>query len=102
MEGSFDRARELLVRGRAMLEELGLGVEGALVDIEAWRIEMLAGDPVAAERELGRAYDALCAAGEKFIRSTVAGLLAETHYELRAASRRSEAWKRLGGARRRR
>ena len=82
MEGSFDRGRELVARGRAMLEELGLGVEGALVDIEAWRIEMLAGDPVAAERELERAYDALDAAGERFIRSTVAGLLADTHYEL--------------------
>jgi class 3 adenylate cyclase/tetratricopeptide (TPR) repeat protein len=82
MQGSFDRARELSARGRALLEELGLEVEGALVDVEAWRIEMLAGNPVAAERELRRAYDALRAVGEKFILSTVAGLLAQTHYAL--------------------
>ena len=82
MQGSFDRARELSTRGRALLEELGLEVEGALVDVEAWRIEMLAGDRIAAERELRRAYDALSAVGEKFILSTVAGLMAQTHYEL--------------------
>ena len=82
MQGSFDRARELSTRGRALLEELGLEVEGALVDVEAWRIEMLAGDRIAAERELRRAYDALSAVGEKFILSTVAGLMAQTQYEL--------------------
>ena len=42
-----------------MLEDLGLDIEGALVAIEAWRVEMLADDPVAAERELRRAYDSL-------------------------------------------
>ena len=82
MRGSFDRARELSGQGRAMLEDLGLGLEGALVDIEAWRVNMLADDPVAAEREIRRAYDALHAAGEKFILSTVAGLLAQTLYKM--------------------
>jgi class 3 adenylate cyclase/tetratricopeptide (TPR) repeat protein len=82
MQGSFDDARELRARGRAMLDELGLEIEGALVDVESWRIEMLADDPIAAERELRRAYDSLSAAGEKFILSTVAGLLGQTQYAL--------------------
>jgi len=82
MQSSYERARELSARGRALLEELGLPVEGAFVDIEAWRVEMLAGDPIAAERELRRAYDALSSVGEKYVLSTVAGLLAQTLYAL--------------------
>jgi tetratricopeptide (TPR) repeat protein len=81
MQGSFDEAREVVASGRAMLGDLGLEVEGALVDVEAWRIEMVAGDSVAAERELQRAYDTLCRVGEKYILSTVAGQLAQTHYK---------------------
>ncbi len=41
---------------------------------------MLADDPVAAERELRRAYDSLSAVGEKFILSTAAGLLGQMQY----------------------
>jgi class 3 adenylate cyclase/tetratricopeptide (TPR) repeat protein len=82
MQGSFERAREVGADGRAMLEDLGLQMEGALVDIEIGRIETLAGEPTAAERALRRAYDSLSAVGEKFIRSTVAGLLAQTSYAL--------------------
>ena len=80
MSGSLDEARALLGRGRAMLEDLGLDIEGALVAIEAWRVEMLADDPVAAEHELRRAYDSLSAVGEKFILSTAAGLLGQMQY----------------------
>jgi class 3 adenylate cyclase/tetratricopeptide (TPR) repeat protein len=82
MQGDFGRARELSARGRAMLEDLGLGVEGVFVDIEAWRIEMLAGDPEAGEQRIRRAYDTLRAVGEKYVLSTVAGLLAQTLYAL--------------------
>jgi class 3 adenylate cyclase/tetratricopeptide (TPR) repeat protein len=82
MNGAFEQARELVVRGRTLLEDLGLQVECALVDMEAWRVETLAEDHVAAERELRRAYDSLSAVGEKFILSTAAGFLAETYYEL--------------------
>jgi tetratricopeptide (TPR) repeat protein len=82
MQGDFDRARSLMARGSSLLEELGLQVEAALVDVEAWRIEMLADDSIAAERELRRAYDSLSAVGEKFILSTVAGLLGQTQYAL--------------------
>ncbi len=82
MRGEFDRARELSRLGRALLEELGLDMEVASVANEAWRVEMFAGDPVAAERELRTAYDILTRAGEKYFLSTVAGLLAQTLYVL--------------------
>jgi tetratricopeptide (TPR) repeat protein len=82
MQGEFDRARELSRQGRGQLEELGLNMEVASVANEAWRVEMLAGDPVAAEAELRNAYDLLTQAGEKYFLSTVAGLLAQTLYAL--------------------
>jgi class 3 adenylate cyclase/tetratricopeptide (TPR) repeat protein len=82
MRGEFDRARELTSRGRALLEELGLDMEVASLANEAWRIEILAGDTVAAEKELRHAYELLTAAGEKYFLSTVAGLLAQTLYML--------------------
>ena len=45
MQGSFDHARDLVTRGRALFEELDLEVEAARVDLEAWRVEMLAARP---------------------------------------------------------
>ena len=81
MQGSFDHARSLVAKGRALLEELALDVEAARVDLEAWRVEMLAGDVDAAEREVRRAYDALDAVGERYLLSTVAGSLAQTLLE---------------------
>ena len=80
--GSFDRARELSAQGRAMLEELGLGARVARAEMEGWRVEMLAGDTEAAERELRHAYDVLVELGEKYLLSTVSGLLGQTLYAL--------------------
>ncbi len=51
-QGTFNRARELVARGRGLLEEIGLDVDAARAGIEAWRVEMLAGEYEAAEREL--------------------------------------------------
>ena len=82
MEGSFAHARELAARAHSMLEELGLDVEVAGARLEAWRVEMLAGDVVAAERELRRSYDTLVELGEKYLLSTIAGLLGQTLYAL--------------------
>ena len=82
MQGAFERARELVASARTLLGGLGLEVEGALVAIEAWRIEILAGDLAAAESKLRLAYDALDAVGEKYILSTVAGHMARTQYAL--------------------
>jgi len=82
MQGSFDRARELYRDGRRMLEELGPSVTASSTSTESSRVEFLAGDPKAAERELRRDYDALGAIGEKYFRSTIAGHLAEALYRL--------------------
>ena len=85
MQGAFDHARSLVGRARALLEELGLDMDVARVGIEAWRTEMLAGDLEAAELELRRSYEMLDAYGEKYMLSTVAGLLAQTLLEAGAS-----------------
>jgi class 3 adenylate cyclase/tetratricopeptide (TPR) repeat protein len=82
LDGSFERARDCIGRSRAILEELGLRVEAAAIELEAWRVEMLAGDPGAAAELLRRAYSALEEAGERFLFSTVVGLLAQTVFAL--------------------
>jgi ATP/maltotriose-dependent transcriptional regulator MalT len=79
--GRFDAASELLDRARALLEEVALRVwmAGALAQAAGW-VELLKGEPAAAERALRRGYDTLAAIGELSWLSTVAGLLAEAIY----------------------
>jgi ATP/maltotriose-dependent transcriptional regulator MalT len=60
-----------------MLEELGWKVRAALTSLVSGPVEMLAGDPAAAEAELTRDYAALEAMGERNYISTPAGFLAE-------------------------
>jgi class 3 adenylate cyclase/tetratricopeptide (TPR) repeat protein len=82
MKGHFDEARAHCARTRALQEELGLqfyvASEGAFF---SGAVEMLAGDPVAAEASIRRAYDIFASAGEQGTLSTVAALLAETLVE---------------------
>jgi tetratricopeptide (TPR) repeat protein len=78
MQGAFDHARSLVDTGRTLLEELGLDVELARVDLEAWHVEMLAGDLDAAARRARHAYHLLDAVGERYVLSTVAYSLART------------------------
>ncbi len=80
MVGDLDRARDDYRNGRAILEELGLRFDASLISIDSGPVEMLAGDPVAAEAELRRDYDALDAMGERNYISSTAGLLAEALY----------------------
>jgi predicted ATPase/class 3 adenylate cyclase len=80
MDGQFDRGRELCDRARATLRELGRSVTAQSTSIEASRVEMLAGEPGAAERLLRADFDALEATGEKYFRSTIAGQLAQALY----------------------
>ena len=47
------------------------------VSLHSGRVELLAGDAVVAERELRRGYEHLSQIGERYLRSSVAGLLAE-------------------------
>jgi class 3 adenylate cyclase/tetratricopeptide (TPR) repeat protein len=76
MRGEFERARTLYATARSMLEELGGGVLSSSTSLDSSSVEMLAGDYVAAERELRRDYEALSAMGERFLLATVTGRLA--------------------------
>jgi tetratricopeptide (TPR) repeat protein len=60
--------------------DLGWNFSAALVSIDSGPIELLAGDPVAAERELRQDYDALSQMGEKNYIGTTAAFLAEALY----------------------
>jgi DNA-binding SARP family transcriptional activator len=80
MVGDVERAREDYRRGRATLEELGLRFDAALISIDSGPVELLAGDPVAAEAELRKDHEALDAMGERNYISSIAGLLAEALY----------------------
>ncbi len=77
MQGAFDHARTLVARAQALFDELGLEVHAARLGVEAWRVEMLAGEAENAERALRSAQEALEALGERYLLSTVAGLLAQ-------------------------
>jgi ATP/maltotriose-dependent transcriptional regulator MalT len=76
MEGSFDEARSLYRAGQSMMAELGVGLAAQSSSIDSSRVELLAGDLAAAERELRRDYDALTALDETYFRSTIAAYLA--------------------------
>jgi predicted ATPase len=76
MEGRFAKARDLYRTGRELVADLGPSVTGASASLEASRVEMLAADPAAAERELRRDYETLTTMGESYYRSSVAAFLA--------------------------
>jgi class 3 adenylate cyclase/tetratricopeptide (TPR) repeat protein len=81
MRGRSEVARDLYRRSRATLEDLGWRFDAALTSaIASGPVELLAGDPVAAEAELRRDYDALAAMGERNYISTTAAFLAESLY----------------------
>jgi tetratricopeptide (TPR) repeat protein len=77
MAGSFDDARELYQRGQAISAELGSGLVESSSSIDTSRVELLANDIPAAERELRRDYEALTAIDETYFRSTIAAYLAQ-------------------------
>jgi predicted ATPase/class 3 adenylate cyclase len=75
MNGHFDFARSLLATSNAVFEDLGLTLNAATSHSEAV-IEMLAGDPAAAERSLRSGFEALKQMGEQAFLSTTAAFLA--------------------------
>ena len=77
MQGDFDRARELYARAQELLRELGLAVFAASTSLQSSAVEMLAADPVAAERELQRGTEALRSLGDKYILPVLTGSLAQ-------------------------
>jgi class 3 adenylate cyclase/tetratricopeptide (TPR) repeat protein len=88
LAGDFERARTHYRQGRAMLDDLGAPVLAASTSFMLARIELLAGDPQAAERDLRTDYERLEAMGEVFFRTSVAAMLA---HALQAQGRIDEA-----------
>jgi tetratricopeptide (TPR) repeat protein len=80
MHGDFGTARDLYTRARLMLEELGRSVVAASTSQQSCLVELLAGDPAAAERELRRDFAELSEMGERYFLSTAAGELARAVY----------------------
>jgi tetratricopeptide (TPR) repeat protein len=76
MRGEFEQGRTLYGKARSMLDDLGPSVTAASTSTESSRVEVLAGDLAAAERELRRDHAALSELGEQYYLSTVAALLA--------------------------
>ncbi len=81
MRGHFARARRLYRRSRSTLEELGWNLQAALTSLVSGEVEMLAGDPEAAEGELRSDYEMLDGMGERNYISTTAAFLSEALYE---------------------
>jgi DNA-binding SARP family transcriptional activator len=100
MAGSFAEARELVASHRELLGELGLRVTAASATETYGIVEMLAGDPAAAERELASGYQTLDEIGEIATFPDLAAKLADALYaqgrddeafELSEVSERSSA-----------
>ena len=87
MEGRFDEARALLATSDSAFEELGLSLNSAVSHHTAM-VEMLAGDPAAAERCLRKGFAALEEMGDRALLSTTAAFLGEA---LLAQDREDEA-----------
>jgi class 3 adenylate cyclase/tetratricopeptide (TPR) repeat protein len=79
--GNFDRARELIARGRAMMRELGLTVLAAGTSHSDGYIGLVSGNPLEAETGLRDGYEELERLGEKAYLSTSAAYLAEALYQ---------------------
>ena len=81
MRGRFDEARKLIASSRSTLDEIALPIwmAGPLTQIAGW-VEILAGDPGAAESILRPGVETLREIGELAWMSTVAAILAEAMY----------------------
>jgi predicted ATPase len=77
MGGAFEDARRQMGLFHRIVDDLGLRVTAASAAETDGVVELLAGDPVAAERKLRAGYDELGAMGEAFTRWNLAALLAQ-------------------------
>ncbi|HET6641768.1 MAG TPA: BTAD domain-containing putative transcriptional regulator, partial [Gaiellaceae bacterium] len=80
MAGDFDEAREFVAASKALVQELGLRVTAASAAETYGIVEMLAGDPAAAERELSWGYGVLEEIGEMQNFPDLAAKLADALY----------------------
>jgi ATP/maltotriose-dependent transcriptional regulator MalT len=81
MEGRFDDARGSYRRAQELLDELGSRVLAASTSLNSGPVEILAGDPAAAERELRRDYELLAGMGERYFLPSVIAFLARAVLE---------------------
>jgi class 3 adenylate cyclase/tetratricopeptide (TPR) repeat protein len=93
--GRFDQARSLLSQTIAQLNERGLALFAAYSMGAAWRIEMLAGDDIAAERVSRQGCQELERLGEHSWLSTQACQLADALYAL-GRYEEADRWARRG------
>jgi predicted ATPase/DNA-binding SARP family transcriptional activator len=78
--GRFADARAACQRAQTTFARAGAKLDWARCAQGAGRIELIAGDPVAAERNLREGYEALRAMGERGDRANIVTLLAEALY----------------------
>jgi class 3 adenylate cyclase/tetratricopeptide (TPR) repeat protein len=96
MQGEFDEGRALCARVEKTYEDLGLRLALVGLSETAGTLELLAGDPIAAEMVLRSGYEILAAAGDASFVAFQAGLLAEAvldqgrHEEAEELARLSE------------
>jgi class 3 adenylate cyclase/predicted ATPase len=81
MTGDFAAARDEYRRARTTLEQFGWRFQASLGSMVSGPVELLAGDPVAAEAELRTDYQTLGRLGDRNYISTVAGYLAQALYQ---------------------
>ena len=81
MSGRFDEAREHIAETRALARDLGLKWQAAVQELLSGYVELLAGDPVAAERDMRAAEQVFREIGEGWFLSTVAVDLPRAVYE---------------------
>jgi class 3 adenylate cyclase/tetratricopeptide (TPR) repeat protein len=90
MLGNFDKARQLREQARTTWEDMGMRLELAGSGQNFGWVELLAGDPAAAEREFRASYELSERMGETGYLSATAGYLAEALY---AQGRYEEAFR---------
>jgi predicted ATPase/DNA-binding SARP family transcriptional activator len=78
--GRFAEARAGYRRGRSIFTGSGAKFDWAMCAIASGRVELIAGDPAAAEQNLSEGYEVLRAMGERGYRATLVTLLAEAVY----------------------
>jgi len=81
MQGRFEAARASVSGAQRIADELDLQVRRGMCREYAGRVELLAGDMVAAEHELRAGYDLLGSLGESAFRASIGGYLAEALYQ---------------------
>jgi class 3 adenylate cyclase/tetratricopeptide (TPR) repeat protein len=77
MAGRFTEARGFYQRGQRIFRDLGGQLLMGSTSIDSASVELLAGDPEAALRQLEADDEALAAMGERYLRSSVAALMAQ-------------------------